>query len=396
MDFAQIYDELFAWCERENFAGYDPFDGLNSKIFQATPLKYFSLSRLAWLQMVKRSSKNLRPILKIEKGVNSKGIALFALAELSRFRSTKKENQAQNAKQLLEKLDSLKLSTLHSPLSTAYGYNFDWQSRAFFAPQGTPTIVPTAFACQAFIEAYEVFKDDKYLEIAKQICEFIVHDLNRIGETETEVCFSYTPLDRSGIFNASLLAGECLASVGSITKNREYLNLAEKTARYVLNHQAENGSWAYGSKLRHQWVDNFHTAYVLLSLYRLQNLIPNLKPETENAIKIGYKFWIENFFLEDGTPKYFDKETFPIDIHSAAAAIVALAELNEFDSTAPALAKKVLAWTCENMRDAEGFFYYQKRPNQTIKIPFIRWSQAWTAFAIARFLEANQPRTNTK
>ncbi|MEK7723302.1 MAG: hypothetical protein AAB336_03060, partial [Acidobacteriota bacterium] len=82
--------------------------------------------------------------------------------------------------------------------------------------------------------------------------------------------------------------------------------------------------------------------------------------------------------------------TFPVDIHSASAAIVAFAELNEFDPTASALAEKVLAWTCKNMRDTEGFFYYQKRPNQTIKIPFIRWSQAWTAFAISRFLETKK------
>lgn len=391
-DFVKIYDQLFAWCKQEDFAGYDPFDGLNSKIFQATPLKYFTLPRLAWLQMVKRSSKNLRPALKIEKGVNPKGIALFALAELSRFRATKDEKHAENAKQLLKKLNPLKIE-IRNPKSEiqhriAFGYNFDWQSRAFFAPQGTPTIVPTAFACQAFVEAYEVFKDEKYLETAKQICEFIVHDLNRIGETETEVCFSYTPLDKSGIFNASLLAGECLASVGVLTQNQAYLHLAEKTARYVLQRQAENGSWAYGSKLRHQWIDNFHTAYVLLSLFRLQKLIPQLKNETENALKIGYKFWIENFFLPDGTPKYFDKETYPIDIHSAAAAIVALAELKDFDSTALPLAEKVLVWTSENMRDEDGFFYYQKRQNQTIKIPFIRWAEAWTAFAISRFLEA--------
>ena len=70
-----VYDELFAYCETENFAGYDPFDGLNSRIFQASPLKYFSLMRLAWLQMVKRSAKDLRPALKVEKGVNAKGIA---------------------------------------------------------------------------------------------------------------------------------------------------------------------------------------------------------------------------------------------------------------------------------------------------------------------------------
>lgn len=392
-DFVGIYKELFGWCEREDFAGYDPFDGLNSKIFQATPLKYFSLTRLVWLQMVKRSSKNLRPLLKIGKGINPKGIALFSLAELSRFRATREEKHAQNAKQLLEKLDGLKIKSQKSKVKgqkSSFGYNFDWQSRAFFAPQDTPTIVPTAFACQAFIEAFKVFKDENYLETARQICEFIVHDLNRIGETETEVCFSYTPLDKSGIFNASLLAGECLASVGTIIQNQTYLHLAEKMARYVLRRQAENGSWAYGSKLRHQWIDNFHTAYVLLSLYRLQKLIPELKNETENALKIGYEFWLENFFLSDGTPKYFDKETYPVDIHSAAAAIVALAELKDFDATALPLAEKVLAWTCANMRDAEGFFYYQKLKNTTIQIPFIRWSEAWMCFAISRFLEVEK------
>ncbi len=50
-----VYDELFAWCEREEFSGYDPFDGLNSRIFQALPFKNFALSRLVWLQTVKRS-----------------------------------------------------------------------------------------------------------------------------------------------------------------------------------------------------------------------------------------------------------------------------------------------------------------------------------------------------
>ena len=74
--------------------------------------------------------------------------------------------------------------------------------------------------------------------------------------------------------------------------------------------------------------------YILLSLYRLQKLIPKLQVETKNALESGYKFRTENFFLEDGTPKYFDQTTYPIDIHSAAAAIVAFAELAEFDATA--------------------------------------------------------------
>ena len=44
----------------------------------------------------------------------------------------------------------------------AWGYSFDWQGRAFFAPQGTPTIVPTAFAVRALLEAGEVFDRSEY------------------------------------------------------------------------------------------------------------------------------------------------------------------------------------------------------------------------------------------
>jgi hypothetical protein len=377
-----IYDKLFAYCESEKFAGYDPFDGLNSSIFQATPFRKFTISRLAFLQFVKRSPFNLRPILRIPKGVNAKGIALFSLAELSRFRATNENIHADNAKSLLEVLSGL---TIEINDRKSFGYNFDWQSRAFFAPKGTPTIVPTAFAAQAFTEGFELFGDESYLKIAASICDFIVADLNRIDETVDEVSFSYTPIDRSVIFNASLLAGECLARIGEIRSNEEYLNLAEKSANYVIKRQKENGSWAYGSKLRHSWVDNFHTAYILLSLYRLQNLIPNFN--CQETIDRGLDFWLDNFFLADGTPKYFENSVFPVDIHSASAAIVALAELSELNERCLPMAELVADWTIENLQSESGFFYYQKRRFYTEKTSYIRWANAWTAYAISRLLE---------
>jgi hypothetical protein len=377
-----IYDKLFAYCESEKFAGYDPFDGLNSSIFRATPFRKFTISRLAFLQFVKRSPFNLRPILRIPKGVNAKGIALFSLAELSRFRATNENIHADNAKSLLEVLSGL---TIEINDRKSFGYNFDWQSRAFFAPKGTPTIVPTAFAAQAFIEGYELFGDESYLKIAASICDFIVADLNRIDETVDEISFSYTPIDRSVIFNASLLAGECLARIGKIQSNEEYLNLAEKSANYVIRRQKENGSWAYGSKLRHSWVDNFHTAYILLSLYRLQNLIPDFN--CQETIDRGLDFWLDNFFLADGTPKYFENSVFPVDIHSASAAIVALAELSELNDRCLPMAELVADWTIENLQSESGFFYYQKRKFYTEKTSFIRWANAWTAYAISRLLE---------
>lgn len=382
----KIYQELFAWCECEEFSGYDPFDALNSRIFQSTPLADSRLGRLFFLQAVKRSPLDLRRVLRVEKGVNAKGLALFALAELARFRESDKPEHEKNIKELLARLLALKIEVADD--RAAFGYNFDWQSSVFYAPLGTPTIVPTAFAAQALVEAYEIFSDEKYLRVAQEICEFIRADLNRVEETTDEICFSYTPLDRTVIFNASLLAGETLASVGAITKNEEYLNLAAKSACFVARRQQADGAWAYGAKQSQRWVDNFHTAYVLLSLFRLQNLIPDLKTETENVIEKGLNFWLENLFLPDGTPKYYDRETFPVDIHSASASIVALCEMREIDERCQPQAEKVAQWTIENMRDPAGFFYYQRRKYTLIKTPFIRWSQAWTAYALARLLES--------
>ncbi|MEJ7711024.1 MAG: hypothetical protein WKF84_14450 [Pyrinomonadaceae bacterium] len=68
---------------------------------------------------------------------------------------------------------------------------------------------------RALAEAYELFGDEIYLESAHSACDFILRDLQRSVETKDEVCFSYTPIDNTRVFNASLLAGEALVTVGA-------------------------------------------------------------------------------------------------------------------------------------------------------------------------------------
>lgn len=389
--FKSIYQRLYDTSREEGFIGHDPFDGLNSRIFQATPLKNSVFARLAWLQIIKRSPLNLRPFLKVNKGINSKGIALFALAELSRFRTDGKSENGENARQLLKILADQKLTVekdgTGSGTILAWGYNFDWQSRAFFAPQGTPTIVPTAFAGSAFVEGYECLNDPRYLEIAESVCRFITVCLNRPVETDSELCFSYTESDDHVIYNASLLAGEMLARVGTITNDIHYLDMAEKAARFVVNNQKEDGSWAYGPKLRHSWVDNFHTAFIIGSLARIQKIIPAVSEFAAEPVARALDYWLENFFLDDGAPKYFDKQTYPIDIHSAAAAIVTCCDLAQDDPRCPEQAETVARWTCGNMLDETGHFYYQVNRLYKNKTSFIRWNDAWMAFALARLME---------
>jgi hypothetical protein len=403
MELERVYEELSAWCRARGHAGHDPFDALNSRLFQLTPLKRSRLARLAWTQAFKRSPFNLRALALVPAGRNAKGTALFALAALSRYRATGREEYAAEARALLEDLLRARAETGGS----AWGYNFDWQGRAFYAPRGTPTVVPTAFAVRALVEATRALDTPgeegtvsggvwPYLTGAASACRFILDRLNRSEETGEEVCFSYTPLDRTRVFNASLLAGEALAAAGSLTGPKEWGDYALRAARYVVRRQREDGSWAYGADSYQGWADNFHTAFVLTSLARiLRDCAPQLetdeatREEVEVAVKRGYRFWREGFFLADGWPKYYHRTAHPADAHSAGAALVALAELKEREPDAPELARRVTRWTLRELRDPRGFFYYQKRRLRTVRTPYMRWSQAWMAYGLARILEVD-------
>jgi len=378
------YEKLKAWCRAEDYSGYDPFDGLNSKLFRLTPLKHSRLARLSWIQFFKRSPLNFRSIALVSKGKNPKGIALFALAALAEHRRTKSNND--DVKKLLNELLNLKIKGFSG---SCWGYNFDWQGRAFFAPRGTPTIVPTAFAARAFVESAKDLNDENYLREARSICDFIINDLNVTKETDEEICFSYSPIDKTRVFNASLLAAEILASVGAMTGENPLKDLAVRGARYVVRRQNENGSWAYGADDYQSWADNFHTAFVLSSLKRIVDSIPDCRDEFINAIKRGYKFWVENFFLADGTPKYFHNRVYPIDSHSSGAALVALSDLKELDEDALSLAKKIALWTIEEMQTERGYFYYQLKPLYPIDIPYMRWSQAWMMYGLSSVLSTD-------
>lgn len=368
LDTATAYNKLLAWCREHNFAGHDPFDALNSRVFQATPFANSRNARFVWTQVVKRSPLDLRGVARVPAQRNAKGIALFALATI--------RNSEAEARQLLSDLLDLKVEGYGG---AAWGYNFDWQSRNFFAPRGTPTIVPTAFAARAFIEAGD-------LKTARSVCDFILRDLPRV-ETADEICFSYAPHSSTRIFNASLLAAEVLACVGKQTGEAELCDVAIRAARFVVNRQGDDASWTYGTEPAQSWIDNFHTAYVLFSLKRIIGACAGAA-EFQQSLERGYRYWKDKFFLAEGWPKYYHDDPYPADAHAAASAIVTLLECRELDETSLKMAQNVARWTINNLRDERGFFYYQRRRFYTIRKPYMRWTQAWMLYALARLLES--------
>jgi hypothetical protein len=380
--FVSSFNRLKSYCEDENFQGWDPFDGLNSKVFRnlyfINRINYF---RLFWIQAFKKNPVNLRRFAGIKKEFNPKGLALFLNGYCNLYKTRPQ-------KEYLEKINYLanKILELKTPgySGSCWGYNFDWQSLAFFQPKYTPTIVATTFIGYALLEAFEITKNESFLKEACSSCDFILKDLNRTFDQDGDFAFSYSPLDQTQVFNASLLGARLLSRVYGYTNDQNLIDEARKAVSYCCKHQKTDGSWSYSPLPFHQWIDNFHTGYNLECISEYQKFSRDRSFE-ENLHK-GLAYYLNTFFLSSGIPKYYSNSVYPVDVHAPAQLVVTLSRLGCLSEN-QALADNVLSWTIDNMQHQyKGYFYYQKNKWYTIKIPYMRWSQAWMFYALSTYL----------
>ena len=367
--------KLKSYIEKQNYKGYDPYDALNS-----TFLRFFSFNRkyprIAFIQLLKHLPLNLRPLLGIKKSHNPKGLGLFLWSYAKLYKLEQKREYLEKIDHLLELLNDLRSSGYSG---NCWGYNFPWQSRAFYAPRYTPTIVNSSFIGHALIDTYKYTGSEKALEMAVSIKEFILNDLNRKEEDGT-LCFSYTPTDFSFVHNANLMGASLLIRLYKHTKNETLKDTTLASLAYTMKYQREDGSWYYAETDIQDWIDSFHTGFNLQSI--LYFFEEGFGEEYRKAFEKGVNFYRENFFLDDGTPKYYNNRVYPIDIHSPAQAVVLFSRLG---NSYKGFTEKILHWMIDNLQSKRGPFYFQKRRLYTNKIPYIRWSQAWALHALTEY-----------
>lgn len=390
----EAFLKLKDYCEKEKYKGWDPYDGLNSKLFQAIPfLKKWDIARLVWIQTFKRSPFNLRKITGVPKEYNAKGVGLFLSGYCNLYRIAETGDERFGSKEALKErivyIADLLLTLQNKDYSgSCWGYNFDWQARRLFLfPKNLPTVVATSFCVEALLKAYEITKNATYLEVCKSATKFILHDLNR-SDFKSGFLFSYSPLNGNNtVFNASLLGAKVLSQVYKYTNESELKETALQTIKACCEAQNSDGSWVYGMLPVQSWIDSFHTGYNLMAIQAYQDNTGDRQFQIN--LDKGKDYYIDRFFLSDGMPKYYHNKTYPIDIHCPGQLFVTLSKMNIFDQEKE-LAEKVLNWTIDNMQDKKGYFYYQLKKGISSKISYMRWSNAFMFNAISYYLMESQ------
>jgi hypothetical protein len=377
--------KLMTYVQARRYEGPDLFDGLNSRLFRPTPLYASEWFRLAVIQFCKRSPLNFRPLLRVPDGFNAKGGALFLMGYLRLWERFQKETYAEEAHHLYQRLQQTRIPR---NVGIGWGYNFDWQARAFYVPLGTPNLVTSVYVGRALLAYYESFQDEAALEDAKQVGEFILAEMVKF-ETDEMLCFNYIPGKDAEVHNANLLGAAYLAQINCYLDRPDITDKVLKSVAFSIADIREDGAWPYGTKPFHRWVDNFHTAYNIESLCLISRALgPVPQWEAVKARVIDYYF--EALFMAEGTPKYFDNNVWPLDIHVIAEAIVLLNVLRQsFEEMNAERALQIEARLKEIValfQDEQGFFYHQQTRRGWNKIPYIRWGQAWMFYALSACL----------
>jgi hypothetical protein len=392
---AEALARLDTWIETHDFQGWDPHDALNSPLLKTLTFGRRRLGQV-WVQLLRRSPVNVRPLLRVKIGHNPKGMGLFLASYWRKYQMGGEARHLERARWLAGWLRYNAVPTAHG---VGWGYNFDWPNRDFFAPAGTPTIVNTAFVGLALLDVWDgpgsagvcsapgaaagAIEFDT-LSLVTRACDFIRHDLRQTPGGPGEVCFSYTPLDGRRVHNANVLGAWLLAETAARTGEAALADLALAAARYTARQQRSDGSWLYGEAAHDNWVDGFHTGYVLLALRGLGRALST--PEFDAAVSHGYAYWKAHCIGPGGAPRFYPDRLYPQDAHSAAASVLTLLAFAGQDPTAAALAAQAANWAIENLQAPAGCFDYEIYRWYRIRIPYMRWTQAWMQRALTEWV----------
>lgn len=375
----QTIEELQEWISTNGLTGFDPYDALSSPLGNIADKCNPFLGRVI-IHLLKNFPFNIRPVLGINREFDAKALGLLARGSFLLGDCMENEQMHEQGRNCIK---HLKNTVTRGFSGACWGHPFTYRSSRIYLPANMPSIVSTAYAVQAMLDAYLLDKDSSCLDIAKSSCDFIIRDLPRIGD-EHQFVFSYIPQQEVAIHNANLLAAQVLIRVDSILGESNLVELARIAVQTTVDAQNENGSWYYDalqfSDRSSSFIDNFHTGFVLESLLDIYSVTQ--WDYLETSIRRGFEFYTDNLFHPDGSPRHTVDGRGAVDLRDCAQCMIVLSKISQvFDYDTTIALDHIINWTTKHMKSRNGSFAFSNRRLLNGHIPYIRF-QAWMLCAL--------------
>jgi hypothetical protein len=269
-----------------------------------------------------------------------------------------------------------------------WGYPFDWVTRGGTIPRQTPLITSTPYAYEAFLLGYRIRRRGDWQRILASIARHAMTDIKEFPTAGDAASCSYTPFDGGGVINAAAYRAFLLASASEEFNEPRWMDTARRNLNFVLGAQNPDGSWYYAVDGVRDFVDHFHTCFVMKALAKVHSITGD--DRTLSALQRGVEYYLANLFDDDGLPKPFSRAprltVYKRELYDCAECInlcmLLAGRFPVLESTLTAVIRAILRdWV-----KPDGSFRSRQLRAGWDNVPMHRWAQSQMFRSLAFFL----------
>jgi hypothetical protein len=290
-------------------------------------------------------------------------------------------------------LDVLQETRCRGYENYCWGYPFDWQTRNGTMKEGTPLITTVPYVYEAFSQVYGIDQDQRWLRIMRSIAEHAFKSYRDVEIAPETASCGYTPApdDPGGVINASAYRAFLLTKAGIELSEPRYLQAAKRNLNFVLASQNADGSWQYSVDGQRDFVDHFHTCFVLKALAKVERLTGCSR--SRSAIERGISYYVKNLFDANELPLPFSKAprltVYRRELYDCAEcinlAVLLYGRFPELDRILSSVVTELLG----RWQKADGSFRARQLLAGWDNVPMHRWAQSQVFRSLCFLLSRN-------
>jgi hypothetical protein len=285
-------------------------------------------------------------------------------------------------------LAALKKSRCAGFKEYCWGYPFDWVTRGGIIREQTPLITSTPYVFEAFLQVFKLDPREEWTQVLESIVRHVLTDIKDSKTTECASSCSYSPYDEEKVINAAAYRAAMLTKAAIEFERQDCREVAERNLNFVLENQNQDGSWFYAMDGGRDFVDHFHTCFVMKALAKIHTHTGH--KACLAALSKGVDYYLANLFAADGLPRPFAKAprmtVYKCELYDCAEAINLCLLLRDRFPQLNTRLETVVSTILDKWVKPDGSFRSRRLLLGWDNVPMHRWAQSQMFRSLAYYL----------